>query len=155
MNTLQFADKATQQFKAVFPNGFVQTRKLFSGDIGFTFSLTEDIKDCPHQIRENDRMMLSFVVHDLPFGSDVDQGESKFELEFYRSHISTIPVSHYYAMGHQKIKTRKGTNTLDKLLKTLDKYFKLAGSDVLALVAENKIYQQDQMNTKYFEINVK
>ena len=155
MNSVDFASQTIAQFKSVFPNGFVNTRKLFGGDIGITLSLTEDLEDCPHRIRENDRMILSFVVHDLPYGSEDDQADRKFELEFYRSHISTIPVSDYYAMGHQKIKTRKSTNTLPKLLVTLAKYYNTAGLDVLALVAENKIYYQDQMKQKYFEINAK
>lgn len=155
MNSIQFVESLKAQFLAVFPNGYFNVKPLpLGGDVGIVMGLTSEQKDCPHNIRENDRMRMVFAIHGMKFGSDEEYTE-KLEMEPYYSAISTIPVSQYYAMGHEKIKTRKTTNTPDKLLVTLNKYIQAAGKQVLDLKAKDAIYQQENIKEQYLEINVK
>ncbi len=155
MNSIEFVAAVQENFLKVFPNGFFIARPLpLGGDVGITMSLTRELADCPHNIRDNDRMMMTFAIHGMKFG-DSDEYTDKLIMEPYRSVISTIPRKQYYAMGHDKIPTRKTTNTPEKLLATLNKYIRAAGKQVLDLKALNEIYQQENIKEQYFEINVK
>lgn len=155
MNSIEFVAAVEAEFKKVFPNGFFIARPLpLGGDVGITMSLTGDVADCPARLRDNDRMMMTFAFHTLKFG-DQENCDYTLLMEPYRSYINTIPESKYYAMGKEKIKTRKTNNTLDKLLVTVKKYINTAGKQVLDLKAKNEIYQQENIKEQYFEINVK
>lgn len=155
MNSIEFVAAVQENFLKVFPNGFFIARPLpMGGDVGITMSLTRELADCPHNIRDNDRMMMTFAIHGMKFG-DSDEYTDKLIMEPYRSVISTIPRKQYYAMGHDKIPTRKTTNTPEKLLATLKKYIQAAGKQVLDLKALNEIYQQENIKEQYLEINVK
>lgn len=153
MNSIQFVESVKTHFLKVFPNGYFEAKKLFGGDVSIVMGLTRDQVDCPHNIRDNDRMRMIFAVHGMQFNSTEDVS-NKVQLEPYYSAISTIPRLQYNAMGHDKIKTRKTTNTPDKLLATLTKYINNAGEMVLDLKAKNEIYRQEEMKEKYFEINL-
>lgn len=154
MTPAKFEIEVGKAFKAVFPNGYIHVGKVFTGDLCIQMCMTGDLADVPHRIRENDTMRMTFTFHGMQYTSQ-DDITDKIEMEPYYSSICTIPVSQYYAMGHEKIKTRKTTNTPEKLLATIKKYINAAGVQVLALKEKNEIYQQDQIKSKYFEINVK
>lgn len=155
MNSKDFTTKVTAAFLAVFPNGWVHIKPLpLGGDVGICFGLTRDLEDVSAHIRENDTMRMTFAIHGMKFGSDNNITE-KLEMEPYYSAISTIPRKQYYAMGHDKIKTRKTTNTPEKLLETLTRYFKAAGVQVQTLAKANELYNQDRIKPAYLEINVK
>ena len=155
MNSIQFVAAVEKQFLSVFPNGFFIARPLpLGGDVGITMGLTREQADCPHNIRDNDRMRMMFAIHGMKFG-DTESYDDKLLMEPYYSAISTIARKQYYAMGHDKIKTRKTTNTPEKLLTTLSKYINDAAKQVLDLKALNEIYQQENIKEQYFEINVK
>lgn len=155
MNSKEFTAKVTAAFLAVFPNGWVHVGRLaLGGDVCMAFGLTREQKDCSSNIRENDTMRMTFAIHGMKFGSDNNLTD-KLEMEPYYSAISTIPRKKYYAMGHDKIKTRKTTNTPEKLLETLTRYFNAAGGQVKTLAESNELYNQERIKPEYLEINVK
>lgn len=155
MNSIDFVAAVQANFLKVFPNGYFIARPLpLGGDVGITMGLTREQADCPHNIRDNDRMRMTFAIHGMKFG-DSEEYNDKLMMEPYYSAISTIARKQYYAMGHDKIKTRKTTNTPEKLLATLNKYIQAAAQQVLDLKALNEIYQQENIKEQYFEINVK
>lgn len=154
MNSIQFVEAIEKEFLSVFPNGYFVARPLpLGGDVGITMGLTREQADCPHNIRDNDRMRMTFAIHGMKFGDSEDYND-KLIMEPYYSAISTIPRKPYYAMGHDKIKTRKTTNTPEKLIVTLSKYIKTAGQQVKELAEVNEIYQQQNIKEQYLEINV-
>lgn len=154
MNSKEFTAKVTAAFLAVFPNGWVSVRPLpLGGDVGMSFGLTRDLEDVSARIRENDTMRMTFAIHGMKFGSDHDITD-KLEMEPYYAAISTIPRKQYYAMGHDKIKVRKTTNTPEKLVETLTRYFKAAGVQVQTLAKANELYNQEKIKSEYLEINL-
>lgn len=154
MNSQDFQNKVTAAFLAVFPNGYVRMSPLpLGGDLGMSFYMTREQKDCPHNIRDNDIMKMIFAVHGMKFAGTEEITE-KLEMEPYYTSITTIPESQYYAQGREKIKTRKTTNTPEKLLETLTRYFKAAGKQVQDLAADNKLINQTKIKPEYLEINL-
>lgn len=157
MNTKQFAEQVEQSFKRYFPNGyfFYNSGCLGNESIYFKCGMIKDIKDQPNQIRDNDKLHLSLWIFDNVNLKDDSFDISNTKLVIEDRHgacVYTNPPNSYYAMGRTKIPFRKMTNTPDKLLVLLDKFFKKARDIIKIEIDNNNLYNQKDIPQKYLDL---
>lgn len=148
MTREDFLTKAKEDFKRVFPNGYIQayiSKGIGPDSITIRFGLIENEKELTSNIRENDPLYTIVSIY-----PKITLEDSYSEITTLQSGLKINPTEKYFAMGRVKTAIRKSKGDLDKLSKTLNEYFK----KVAKIVQENKenIYQFSKYDSKYFDV---
>ena len=153
MKAIEFQNKVQESFLKYFPCGYCYVGKFALGDgVYFNFGLIEDINDVSNKIRLNDPMKLSINIHDnIKYKDDILE-LPQLVLEFSSSHISVLPDNPYMYCTNYKLKARKISQTPEKALLALDKYFSNCRESVKQLSDTNQIINQKNITLKYCTI---
>ena len=150
MKAIEFKNKVAASFAKYFPNGFTDATKMdIDNGTHFCVGMIGKIEGQLHSLKMNDPLTIRFAIEDLPFNGEDDLGNAKLVVEFNGSTLSTKPVSQYKAMDREKIPARKLTNTPEKVLAALDKYFAKVHDTVKAQAAIGNIYSQERIPSQY------
>jgi len=155
MNAVQFTAKVKESFLKYFPNGFIGSHSYSLGDKGIYFKagLIGDVKDCFHGYRENDPLQITFGIYDNIKNNSETEIDGKLIVEFQAAVFYTKPdEGSYLAMQRNKVPSRKINNVPEKVLVTLDKYFKEARDSMKVQMDNNNIYGQERIPEKYLEL---
>lgn len=153
MNAIEFNSKVKETFKKYFPNGYIASFKYtLGGGIYWKAGLIQDAKDCSGGYRENDLLLLTFSTHNIAYDSEQDINK-KIAVEFLQAAFYTMPEpGSYMAMQRNKVPSRKINNVPEKVLVTLDKYFKETRDLIKAQIDNNNLYHQESIPKKYLEL---
>jgi len=140
-------EQITNDFKAVFPNGYINVRvqkTIGAPYLSVVLGLI-GAEGVENGIRENDPLHTSLMGHNVSV-------DGKVEMETLQSGLNCEPLAGtHYAMSRVKTAYRKTTKDLKGTEKSLKNYFKKIGK----IVKENQdnIYRLDRLDPKYLEIN--
>lgn len=144
MNSIQFVEAVKTAFLKEFPNGWIQSSSYaLDGGIHFNAGLE------PNLGHMNDVLRMSFGILDNIKYKTETEIEGTLSVGFIVSSLSIQPPNVYYAMGTAKIQSRRITNTPDKVVEGLVKYFAKARAVVNTERDANNIYRQDKIDPKY------
>lgn len=152
MKAKEFQDKARETFLKYFPNGYFRASGLcLGGGVHLAGGLIASATVHTPVIRSNDPLNISIFIHDGIKYNDEETDLGDLVLEFDHSTVSVNPDNpNFYAQSH-KIKARKIKGDPVKVLAALDKYYKRAKEEVQEQAALNRIKNQDQIDSKYFD----
>lgn len=154
MNAVQFETKVKETFLKYFPNGFIGANKFaLNGGMYWKAGLIGNTKDCSSGYRENDPLQITFGIHDNIKYQSESEIQGKLVLEFMSATFYTKPEpGSYLAMQRNKVPSRKINNIPEKVLSTLDKYFKETKELIKIQADNNNIYGQERIPEKYLEL---
>ena len=150
MNSIQFVEAVKTAFLKQFPNGWISSSSYaLGGGIHFNAGL-EPIENA-NLGHANDVMRMSFgIFENIKYRTETEI-EGNLIVEFQQSSLSIRPPNVYYAMGTAKIASRRITNTPEKAVQSLVKYFAKARAVVNAERDANNIYRQDRIDSKFLD----
>lgn len=154
MNAVELDSKIKETFKKYFPNGFIGSSSYaMNGGMYWKAGLIGDVKDCSGGYRVNDILTYTFGIHHDGLYDSTDEIKGKLIVEFIENSFVTNPEpGSYLAMGRIKVPGRKITNTPEKILKVLDKYFSECRDMIKVQIENNNLYYQERIPKKYLEL---
>lgn len=107
--------------------------------------LAKDASECENGISGNDMFHISFWFPDDFAGLTNDSLVPDFlTMEISQKIIKTAPDNDYMAFGAESLPFRRVKGSPDKILKTLDKYFKMIHDTVERLIDEDMLPYKDR-----------
>ena len=137
-----FIEDIEKTYKKYFPKSLIKIRKadiLGSKDITADCYLAKDESEVPHRILDNDTFRIRFCIENLENFNDLPD---VMMLEWYYKSIKLNPSDEYYYCDFKQLPFRKTKGDAVKILKTLDRYFKLL-KDTLVKELENDNIHDD------------
>ena len=103
--------------------------------------LAKDESEVPHRILDNDTFRIKFSIETLENFNDLPD---VMIIEWYYKSIKLNPSDDFYYCDFKQLPFRKTKGNADKILKTLDRYFKLL-KDILIEELENDNIHYDNI----------
>ena len=149
----EFKDRIIEIYHNQFPNSLCSVKlvKMLGRAITIDCFLANDVSELSHSYWQNDMFKISFWIHDLPNGFEVDDILPKvMTLTNDSSHILITPENKYLAYSAVKIPFRKTVGNADKLISTFKKYVDRLYDIVNQQIVEGNIHKdyQDIVNRK-------
>ena len=140
-----FIEDIERTYKKYFPKSLIKIRKsdiLGSKGIYAECYLAKDESEVPHRILDNDTFHIKFCIETLKNFNDLPD---VMILEWYHKSIKLNPSDDFYYCDFKQLPFRKTKGDAVKILKTLDRYFKLL-KDTLIEELENDNIHYDNID---------
>ena len=141
-------DKMQAIYLKHIPNGhcFAKSRQIIGSPFGhFSVGMIEELDDCPHKIRDNDK---SYGMYSLEIIN------SEFILEKVYHRISEIPRQQYNAMHLEPVKFRKMKDKdLNKFLAKFEKHIVAFKAQLKDAIENNRLYEQKSVKEIYLKLD--
>ena len=135
-----FIEDIEKTYKKYFPKSLIKIRKsdiLGSKGIYAECYLAKDESEVPHRILDNDTFHIKFCIETLENFNDLPD---VMILEWYHKSIMLKPSDDFYYCDFKQLPFRKTKGNADKILKTLDRYFKLLKNAVIEEFENDNIH---------------
>ena len=140
-----FIEDIEKTYKKYFPKSLINIRKediLGSKDITAVCYLAKDESEVPHRILDNDTFRMKFCIEIL---DNFNELPDDMQLVWYHKSIKLNPSDDFYYCDFKQLPFRKTKGDAIKILKTLDRYFKLL-KDTLIEELENDNIHYDNID---------
>ena len=140
-----FIEDIEKTYKKYFPKSLINIHKeemLSSKNIYAECYLAKDESEVPHRILDNDTFHIKFCIENLKNFNDLPD---VMMLEWYHKSIKLKPSDDFYYCDFKQLPFRKTKGDSVKILKTLDRYFKLL-KDTLIKELENDNIHYDNID---------
>ena len=147
MTIEEFMQNIRDLYAKYFPNSTCQVKlvKSLGTALWIDCYLAKDASECENNIAGNDMFHVSFwFPNDFEGLTKDDPVPNNLNMEVSQKTIKTAPENRYMAFGSETLPFRKAKGTPDKILKTLDKYFKTLHDTTEKLVEEDRLPYKDR-----------
>ena len=135
-----FIEDIEKSYKKYFPKSLINIRITDMLGIKSIYAecyLAKDESEVPHRILDNDTFRIKFSIENLENFNDLPD---VMMLEWYYKSIKLNPSDDFYYCDFKQLPFRKTKGDADKILKTLDKYFKLLKNTVIEELENDNIH---------------
>ena len=142
MTNGEFVSRIEELYHSYFPDSACQaTLQVMTGDPFCSIKcwIAKDSSEVSSNIMGNDLFHVVFFIWNFDSKNPEDAVPSDLELEPHQRSIKTIPENKYMVYGAERLPFRKTKGDANKILKTLDKYFKTLYDTTVRLAEEDKI----------------
>ena len=140
-----FIEDIEKSYKKYFPKSLVDIYKsdiLGIKSIAVSCYLAKDKSEVPHRQLDNDTFRIKFCIENL---ENFNELPDVMILEWYHKSIKLNPSDDFYYCDFKQLPFRKTKGDAVKILKTLDRYFKLL-KDTLIEELENDNIHYDNID---------
>lgn len=130
MTIQKFMETIKQAYNKHFPASLCVVRYDSSlyASIGISCYLTNDITECPHNIRMNDPLHFSLSIdhNGKPFSREMTAETEMPEnllITIWHNNYKAKPDDQYHVFSSRKIPCRKTSGNAEKLITTMDRWF--------------------------------
>ena len=142
MTVEEFMQDIRDTYNNYFPRSTCQVKLVRSLGTALWIDcyLAKDASECENGIAGNDMFHISFwFPNDFEGLTKDDLVPESLTMEISQKTIKTAPENRYMAFGSESLPFRKVKGSSDKILKTLDRYFKILHDTVERLVEEERL----------------
>jgi len=139
-----FINEVKKAYNDVFQHSAVSiSRGCLTDDIFIQCYLAKDKTEFHHGISQNDMLSIRFLIEGLE--EEIDKKSEhlpeKIVLIVHDKTFRIKPTKEYYAFSRKSISFRKTKGTPEKIIKTLERYFRMLKSELQKSIEADEIHE--------------